>query len=117
MTESSARPEHTAAADPPATAARPADTASAGPLPPAAPGTAAMTAPVTTSAASSAAAGGTSLPRLRLPGVSGTADASADGAVPKARRRGAGEPNVRAKDRRGNASRDQRKFVPRRGGG
>ena len=109
MTESSARPEHTTAADPPATAARPADTVSAGALPPAAPVTAAMTAP--------AAAGGTSLPRIHLPGVSGTADASADGAVPKARRRGAGEPNVRAKDRRGNASRDQRKFVPRRGGG
>jgi len=56
------------------------------------------------------------LPRLKLPGVSGTADDAAnDGGRP--RHRGGADPGLRAKDRRGGAARDQRKFVPRRGGG
>ena len=101
MTAPSARPEPGSADDPQAGPARPADPPEAaspalGSPPPAA-------AP---------------LPRLRLPGVSGAGDDASDDAAPgKARRRGAGDPNLRAKDRRGNASRDQRKFVPRRGGG
>lgn len=58
----------------------------------------------------------TPLPRLKLPGVSGPSDAAPDeGGKPK--RRGGADPGLRAKDRRGGAARDQRKFVPRRGGG
>jgi len=56
------------------------------------------------------------LPRLTLPGVSGPAgDTEQHGG--RARRRGGPDPGLRAKDRRGGAARDQRKFVPRRGGG
>lgn len=58
------------------------------------------------------------LPRLRLPGVSGTTgDDTHDEDGGRSRRRGRTDPGMRAKDRRGGAARDQRKFVPRRGGG
>lgn len=57
------------------------------------------------------------LPRLHLPGVSGTADNAAHGDNASRSRRGRSDSGLRAKDRRGSAARDQRKFVPRRGGG
>lgn len=58
------------------------------------------------------------LPRLKLPGVSGPSeDDTAHDEAGKSRRRGRTDPGLRAKDRRGGAARDQRKFVPRRGGG
>ncbi|HEY3684461.1 MAG TPA: hypothetical protein VGL93_15615 [Streptosporangiaceae bacterium] len=57
------------------------------------------------------------LPRLRLPGVSDTDDAKADTGGGRTRKRGGRDNGLHAKDRRGNAGRDQLKFVPRRGGG
>lgn len=57
------------------------------------------------------------LPRLKLPGVSGPADDTTQDSGGPERRRGGPDAGLRAKDRRGGAARDQRKFVPRRGGG
>lgn len=57
------------------------------------------------------------LPRLKLPGVSGPSDDDTAHEGGRSRRRGGSDPGLRATDRRGGAARDQRKFVPRRGGG